>query len=48
MDYDKFDSEEYKIIFNAVKKYQMNSVSVKSETFNKCENILNKIFPKNN
>jgi hypothetical protein len=41
----EFTSEEQKVIFNAVRQYQMNKVSLTGNQYRVCEEILNKIFP---
>jgi hypothetical protein len=41
----EFTPEEQKVIFNAVRQYQMNKVSLNGNQYQVCEEILNKIFP---
>jgi hypothetical protein len=41
----EFTPEEQKVIFNAVRQYQMNKVSLNGNQYKVCEEILNKIFP---
>jgi predicted double-glycine peptidase len=36
--------EERKIIFNAVRLYQMNKVGLTSKAYQVCDDILNKLF----
>lgn len=40
-----FTNEQLKLIFNAVRYYQMNKVSLTSKAYNDCDEILNSIFP---
>jgi hypothetical protein len=40
-----FNTEEQKLIFNAVRQYQMNRVSLDGKQYKMCEEILNKLFP---
>ena len=40
----EFNLEEKKIIFNAVKSYQMNKVGLISKAYQVCDDILNKLF----
>jgi hypothetical protein len=40
-----FSTEDLKIIFNAVRYYQMNRVSLNGDAYKRCDNILNQIFP---
>ena len=39
-------TDEQKIIYNAVRYYQMNRVSLNGEAYQTCDAILNKLFPK--
>ncbi len=40
-----FTTEELKIIYRAVQRYQMHSVPFESKLYDDCQNILNRIFP---
>lgn len=40
-----FTLEEQKLIYNAVRYYQMNRVPLNSEAYQTCDIILNKLFP---
>jgi hypothetical protein len=40
----EFNLEEKKIIFNAVRLYQMNKVGLISKAYQVCDDILNKLF----
>jgi hypothetical protein len=39
-----FTSEQQKIIYNAVRYYQINSVPVNSKQYSACDEILNAMF----
>lgn len=41
----EFTTEQLKLIFNAVRYYQMNKVSLTSKGYADCDEILNSIFP---
>jgi len=41
----EFTNEQLKLIFNAVRYYQMNKVSLTSKAYEDCDEILNSIFP---
>jgi hypothetical protein len=41
----EFTNEQLKLIFNAVRYYQMNRVPLKSKGYDDCDEILNSIFP---
>lgn len=41
----EFEPEQLKLIFNAVRYYQMNKVALTSKAYQDCDEILNQIFP---
>lgn len=41
----EFTLEQQKLIFNAVRNYQMNKVGLTSKNYQICDEILNKLFP---
>lgn len=42
----EFTTEQLKLIFNAVRYYQINRVPLNSTMYQECDKILNEIFPK--
>jgi hypothetical protein len=42
-----FTTEELKIIYRAVQKYQMHSVLFDSKLYSDCQTLLDRIFPLN-
>lgn len=40
-----FTLEQQKLIFNAVRNYQMNNVGLTSKKYQICDEILNNLFP---
>lgn len=44
MNTNDFTLEQRKIIYNAVRKYQMNNVGLTSRAYEVCDEILNKLF----
>jgi hypothetical protein len=44
MNTNEFTLEERKIIYNAVRRYQMNNVGLTSKSYETCDKILNKLF----
>jgi hypothetical protein len=40
----EFNLEEKKIIYNAVRLYQMNKVGLTSKSYQVCDDILNSLF----
>ena len=41
----EFTTEQLKIIYKAVRKYQINDVPLNSKAYQECDTILNLIFP---
>lgn len=41
----EFTTEQLKIIYKAVRKYQMNDVPLNGKAYQDCDEILNLIFP---
>lgn len=41
----KFNTEQQKLIYNAVRYYQINKVSLDSKLYMECDAILNTLFP---
>jgi hypothetical protein len=39
-----FNLEQRKVIYNAVRYYQMNAVSLTGKTYQTCDEILNSLF----
>jgi hypothetical protein len=42
---DNFTTEDWKMIFHAVRYYQMHKVTLNSKSYHDCDRILNEIFP---
>lgn len=40
----EFNLEQRKIIYNAVRRYQMNNVALISKSYEVCDEILNSLF----
>lgn len=40
----EFNLEQRKIIYNAVRRYQMNNVALTSKSYEVCDEILNSLF----
>lgn len=40
----EFNLEQRKIIYNAVRRYQMNNVGLTSRSYEVCDEILNSLF----
>jgi len=40
----EFNLEQRKIIYNAVRRYQMNNVGLTSKSYETCNEILNNLF----
>jgi hypothetical protein len=40
----EFNLEQRKIIYNAVRRYQMNNVGLTSKSYEVCDEILNSLF----
>jgi hypothetical protein len=44
MNMSEFTLEQRKIIYNAVRRYQMNNVGLTSKSYEICDEILNNLF----
>lgn len=44
MNMNNFTLEQRKIIYNAVRRYQMNNVGLTSKSYEVCDEILNNLF----